>query len=171
MNIFILDEDIKRCAQFHCDSHVSKMILESVQIMCTALWEKGFQTPYRPTHARHPCVLWAGQSYDNFLWLGELARELNDEYRYRYDKQRDHASIAVLKEISQHRFESRGLTEFVQAMPEAYKIPGDAVEAYRRFYRGEKHSFAKWTLRPKPHWWHTSNRHSQNKQYTYSDTI
>jgi len=153
MNIFVLDRDIVRCAQYHCDSHVSKMILESVQIMCTALHAKGFTPPYRPTHARHPCVLWAGRSYDNFLWLGQLARALNDEYRYRYAKNRDHASIAVLNEIDQYQFESLGLTEFVQAMPDEYKIKGDAVESYRRFYRGEKHAFAKWTQRARPFWW------------------
>ena len=28
----------------------SKMILESVQMMCTALNKQGFETPYRSTH-------------------------------------------------------------------------------------------------------------------------
>lgn len=153
MNIFVLDKDIVRCARFHCDKHVSKMILESAQIMCTALHARGIPAPYRPTHARHPCVLWAGESYDNFRWLGELASALNDEYRLRYQKDRDHASIAVLNEISQFRFESLGLTEFVQAMPDEYKVPGNAVEAYRKFYKGEKRDFAKWTARTEPYWW------------------
>ena len=36
MNIFVLDQDIRRCAQGHCDRHVSKMVLESVQMLCTA---------------------------------------------------------------------------------------------------------------------------------------
>ncbi|SER70381.1 hypothetical protein SAMN05421690_10568 [Nitrosomonas sp. Nm51] len=37
MNIFVLDLDIKKCAQYDCDQHVSKMILESAQLLCTAL--------------------------------------------------------------------------------------------------------------------------------------
>ena len=57
MNIFILDEDIKTCAQYHCDQDVVKMILESVQILCTALNKKGFTTPYKSTHMKHPSVL------------------------------------------------------------------------------------------------------------------
>ena len=153
MNIFVLDHDIRRCAQSHCDLHVSKMILESVQIMCTALSEHGLEAPYRPTHRKHPCVLWAARSYDNFLWLGNLAEELNREYRFRYRKDRDHASIPVLAEARKQRFESCGLTEFAQAMPEQYKVTGDAVQAYRAFYRGEKRRFAKWTRRPEPDWW------------------
>ena len=153
MNIFVLDQDIRRCAQSHCDRHVSKMILESVQMLCTALTLKGFAPPYRPTHAKHPCVLWVSASYDNFLWLSELAGELNREYRYRYGRERDHASIDVLRKIGACRYESSGLTEFAQAMPDEYKVPGDAVAAYRAFYLGEKASFAGWTRRPAPRWW------------------
>jgi hypothetical protein len=85
VNIFILDDDIKLCAQYHCDQHVVKMILESVQLLCTALNKKGFETPYKSTHVKHPCVLWVEESYDNFLWLTELVRELNTEYKFRYD--------------------------------------------------------------------------------------
>ena len=153
MNIFVLDHDITRCAQAHCDRHVNKMILESVQMLCTALNKKGFSTPYRSTHANHPCVLWVGESYDNFQWLCRLALALNAEYRFRYGKDRDHASIAVLHQVSGHRFHSAGLTEFAQAMPERYKVPGNAVQAYRAFYRGEKAAIAQWTRRPEPAWW------------------
>jgi hypothetical protein len=153
MNIFVLDTDIERCARYHCDAHVSKMILESVQILCTALNKKGFSAPYRSTHASHPCVLWAERSYDNFRWLARLARALNAEYRYRHAKLRDHASIAVLDRLEDFRFESAGMTAFAQAMPDQYKVPGDAVAAYRAFYLGEKHAFARWTHRPPPDWW------------------
>ena len=38
MNIFILDEDIDKCAEAHVDRHVIKMILESAQMLCTAHW-------------------------------------------------------------------------------------------------------------------------------------
>lgn len=153
MNIFILDRDIRRCAQYHCDRHVSKMILESVQILCTALNKRGFVAPYRSTHAKHPCVLWTEKSYDNFLWLRELALELNTEYRYRYQREQDHASIGVLRYLDTMRFESTGLTQFPQAMPEQYKVPDDPVAAYRAFYLGEKSAFATWKRRSAPPWW------------------
>ena len=152
MNIFVLDANIKRCARYHCDQHVVKMILESVQIMCTVLNKKGFATPYKSTHVKHPCVLWAEKSYDNFNWLLKLALALNDEYKYRYKKTSNHSSIDVLYEIRQTKFESIGLTEFAQAMPDKYKVPGDAVSAYRNFYIGEKMKFAKWTRRKPPQW-------------------
>ena len=152
MNIFVLDKNIDKCAKYHCDQHVVKMILESVQIMCTALNNKGITTPYKSTHIKHPCVLWVEKSYDNFLWLSNLAFALNEEFKYRYKKTTNHSSIDVLNKIRQKEFESTGLTEFAQAMPEKYKIPGDAVSAYRNFYLGEKMKFAKWTRRNPPFW-------------------
>jgi hypothetical protein len=152
MNIFVLDTDIEKCAQYHCDQHVVKMILESVQMLCTALNKKGFDTPYRSTHVKHPCVLWVEQSYGNFLWLKNLTIELDKEYRYRYNRDSRHKSIAILDAISPCHYENLGVTEFAQAMPDEYKVPGDAVQAYRQFYLGEKMAFAKWTKRPAPAW-------------------
>ena len=156
MNIFLLDHDIERCAQYHCDQHVVKMILESVQLLCTALNKLNLETPYKSTHSNHPCVLWVGESFANFLWLKDLAFFLTDEYRYRFDKQENHRSIDVLHAISGYRYARRGLTPFAQAMPDEYKVPGDAVSAYRRFYIAEKQRFARWTRRDKPEWFVTS---------------
>ena len=152
MNIFVLDKSIRRCAHAHCDQHVVKMILESVQILCTVLNQRGMKTPYRSTHTRHPCVRWAGESYDNFCWLEKLTRALNAEYRYRFNKDRDHKSMDVLNKIKSQRFPRRGLTPFAQAMPNECKVPGDAVAAYRKFYRSEKSRFARWTKRTPPPW-------------------
>ncbi len=154
MNIFILDNEIEKCAQYHCDQHVVKMILESVQMLCTALNKKGFTTPYKSTHIKHPCVLWVEESFENFTWLQNLAIALNTEYRFRFERDSDHKSIFVLNEISNYNYDNRGLTEFAQAMPDKYKIPGNAVKAYRQFYLGEKMKFAKWTKRHSPKWIH-----------------
>ena len=152
MNIFVLDTDIETCAKYHCDRHVVKMILESAQMLCTTLNKRGIRTPYRSTHVNHPCVLWLDESYDNFVWLKELALALNREYRFRYGRNKDHASVEVIARIEPHRYPARGLTEFAQAMPDEYKLPGHAVQAYRAFYIGEKLGFATWTKRPAPEW-------------------
>ncbi|MFP4460529.1 MAG: pyrimidine dimer DNA glycosylase/endonuclease V [Candidatus Zixiibacteriota bacterium] len=154
MNIFVLDYDIARCARYHCDQHIVKMILESAQILCTVLNKKGYQTPYKPTHQNHPCVIWAGKSYTNFRWLCKLAFALDDEYRFRFEHKESHKSIEVIRKIENLEFEDRGLTEFVQAMPDRFKVIGDAVSAYRNFYIGEKSRFASWKRkRPIPKWY------------------
>ena len=38
MNLFYLDEDLDKCAEYHVDKHVNKMILEAAQILCTVIW-------------------------------------------------------------------------------------------------------------------------------------
>ena len=121
-------------------------------MLCTALNKKGFTTPYRSTHVKHPCVLWVEESYENFLWLQNLTIELNKEYRFRFDKQGDHKSMLALSEIQHCTYDNHGQTEFAQAMPNEYKTPGDAVTAYRQFYLGEKMHFARWTKRGLPPW-------------------
>ncbi len=152
MNIFILDRDIRLCAQYHADRHVVKMVLESAQMLCTVLAENGVEAPYKPTHSHHPCTLWAGESLSNWIWLRNLALALNDEYRCRFETGRDHRSAVVAGELPHPPIPDPGLTEFAQAMPDRYKVSGDAVAAYRRFYIGEKAGFASWTGRPLPDW-------------------
>jgi len=152
MNIFVLDTDIIECARSHSDRHVVKMVLESAQMLCTVLHMNGLEAPYRPTHQNHPCTLWTGRSLSNWLWLRDLALALNDEYRYRYRRGEDHASASVARSLQPPRIEDRGLTEFAQAMPGEYRVPGDPVTAYRRFYSAEKAGFARWTRRPVPEW-------------------
>lgn len=152
MNIFILDNDISKCAEYHCDQHAIKMILESVQMLCTALNKRGESTPYKSTHMNHPCVLWVEKSYDNFEWLAQLAVALNDEYRFRFDKSQDHKSISALRRIEKIKYQRNGITPFAQAMPDQYKVQNRAVKAYRQFYLGEKMHFARWTKRDLPDW-------------------
>ena len=38
MNIFILSENIDKCAEYHVDKHIVKMPLESAQMLCTTHW-------------------------------------------------------------------------------------------------------------------------------------
>ena len=158
MNIFVLDKNIEKCAQFHCDQHVIKMILESAQILCTTLNKLGFDTPYKTTHEKHPCVLWTGKSYSNFIWLSNLAYALNEEYKYRYKKNIDHRSINVIQQIQKSKYSDSGLTEFVQAMPDKYQVPHDPVTAYRNFYNYDKSKFATWTRRQEPYWFKRLNK-------------
>ena len=157
MNIFVLDKNIERCAEYHCDRHVVKMILESAQILCTALHKNGMDVPYKPTHPHHPSILWTEKSYANFKWLSSLALALNEEYRFRFKTDRDHRSAEVVRAIQKFSFPDIGLTEYAQTMPEQYRVPGDAVAAYRAYYRAEKASFASWTKRPVPGWFKISS--------------
>lgn len=87
MNIFFLDRNIRKCAAYHCDKHIVKMTLESMQILSTALYINALHNPYKPSHQKHPSVLWAAKSCMNWIYLWYLCAALNDEYKYRYRNQ------------------------------------------------------------------------------------
>ena len=146
MNIFVVDIDPSKAAQSLCDKHVVKMVLETAQILSTISGG-----PYRPTHANHPCVLWAGATKRNYLWLVEHGWALCQEYTHRYGKV--HKCQGVIESLRNPpaTITRTGLTPFVQCMPEEYRGP-NAVEAYRRYYRADKSQFATWKTQP-PSWW------------------
>ena len=154
MNIFYLDEDLKKCAKYHLDKHVIKMILEHAQILCSALILRGAKAPYKLTHQKHPCVLWASKSLENWIWLKKLTKELNKEFKYRWDKKEDHKSYKVILELKNPEkfIPSLGITERPQAMPEEYKIKGNPIKAYRKYYFFDKLKFLKYTKRKIPYW-------------------
>jgi len=85
MNIFYLDHNPVLCAQYHCDAHVVKMILESAQLLSTAHRET--DSPYadfcyKSTHKNHPSAIWVRESTDHYSWLFELFKELSNEFVY-----------------------------------------------------------------------------------------
>lgn len=157
MNIFVLDTDPRTCARYHCDKHVIKMILESAQLLCTARRMYNEEAPYKATHVNHPCSKWVRESKANYIWLFTLMHHLNDEYRSRYQKTRNHLSYE--KMIPYHtpplKMPGTHLTPWRQCMPTQYHCD-KVVEAYRTYYIHEKNRFAKWTCVDNPPWWNNS---------------
>lgn len=154
MNIFVLDENPIKAAQYLCDKHVCKMIVESCQLLCSVFYfNSNIKPPYKLTHQNHPCAWWARNSRDNFVWLVNHLDELLVQYYLRYGKIHKCTEIYfwIIKHVEFLNFDFRILTPFVQCMPEKYKAQ-DAVDAYRLYYRYEKLGFAKWKLGNIPDW-------------------
>lgn len=178
MNIFVLSTDPKEAAEFHCDKHVVKMILETGQMLCAAHWigwQRSLKTdtslrrrafmerlaseipsqlipPWKMTHAGHPCTQWAQRSAENYEWLLSLGMHLCREYTARYKKH--HKAESVYAWLAENRppvFEGSGFTQFAIAMPDTCKISEDPVECYRQYYRVHKRRMAKWKTR-EPDW-------------------
>lgn len=157
MNIFYLSRDPGEAARFHNDRHVVKMLTEYAQILCTVLHLFGHEAPYRPTHAKHPSVLWTAESLSHWLWLRDLALAVDREYTYRYGK--FHKAGEVVKSLLPPTMPDHGFREPPQAMPEAFR-QADPVEAYRAYYRGPKASFSTWKNREVPAWFTQSELES-----------
>lgn len=110
---------------------------------------------YWGVHPKHPCTVWTGASFHNFLWAYNHGVALCAEYTLRYG--RAHRSLKVIEDAYQYALTHKKggsveQTPFPQAMPDQYKHK-NAVTAYRNYYLGEKRRFAKWTKRTPPNWW------------------
>jgi hypothetical protein len=157
MNLFILSLIHQEIAEAMIDKHVSKILLEAVQMLCTALHvlEPGVHAKpvYRQAHKNHPVTIWCRTSRENFEWTLQLIDCLHSEWQYRYKHTKIHKSYLVAQYLKEHiplQFPKQGLTRFALAMPEQYKMD-DPVEAYRQYYKS-KRPIASWKNRMPPKW-------------------
>ena len=175
MNIFYLDNDPTKCAEYHLDKHVVKMILEYALLLSTAQrildgkevqgvsksgrkakrWELPDERDaalYKASHMNHPSAKWARHSACNYRWLFKLWIELMREYNYRYGK--IHASARLIPFLKQppKNIQENGFSAPWRAMPDEYKVEHSVVQSYRNYYIGAKAEFAKWTKRETPEW-------------------
>ncbi len=173
MNIFFLHESPELSAKYLVDKHIVKMPLESAQMLSTAhrlldgapqvissekngkiKLKKHYVMPnetssspislYKVAHAKHPSTVWTMESGDNYHWHFELFCHMLKEYSRRYGRVHASARLLPLLASPPQNIPKIGPTQPVPAMPDLYKVPGNYVESYRRYYAGEKWRFAKW---------------------------
>lgn len=155
MNIFFLHRDPKICAEQHCDKHVTKMTLETAQLLSTAhhkLSSSPHPNLYRINHVNHPTSIWVRQTVDQYNWTYELFYCLSQEYTRRYSK--IHKSWTRMHKILQDPPDTllkTGWTDPPQCMPDYCKMD-DTINAYKNYYIKEKHHFAKWRYTETPKW-------------------
>jgi len=167
MNLFILSRNIQECVEFMFDKHIVKIILEAVQMLCTALHllDVTRDLPpdvklYKIAHKNHPVTIWIRTSLENYLWTLDLVEAMHEEWKYRYNHppEKEHKSYQLSTLLRKYaptadKFPSTGLTTFAMAMPDACKRE-DPVEAYRVYYQTpEKRKLASWKKRDKPSWY------------------
>tara|TARA_R110000824_G_scaffold125758_1_gene285058 strand:+ start:1643 stop:2203 length:561 start_codon:yes stop_codon:yes gene_type:complete len=185
MNIFVLHKHPRIAARMQCDQHVSKMTVETAQMLSTVhrvlsgtegvrITESGRKvkywrlpderehTLYKANHVNHPCSEWARESLGNFLWLHTHGLSLAREYTRRYKKV--HKSQAVI-EACLDALDALPLTDAERTphalcMPDKYKCD-NVTKAYRAFYIGEKAGFAKWNKTSPPYWWTQTTTHGE----------
>ena len=175
MNIFYLDRNPTKAAEYHVDKHCVKMILESCQLLSTAhrvldgdqfigktatgrnikrwlLSDERNETVYTATHVNHPSAVWCRSASENYTWLWVLLNELCKEYTYRYGKVHKCESsglVARLKQMPNNIIHTH-FTDPTPAMPDQYKIKGNGVQSYRNYYNGEKQRMFSWKKRQVP---------------------
>lgn len=165
MNIFVLDRNPFKSAVMMSDKHISKMIVESAQMMSTAhrfldgkaemtyvtrkshtksihthwlLDDEREHVLYKATHIHHPCSKWVRESSENYEWLLTHFVALNMEYTGRFGKV--HKTYSTLFETLltlPKNIPTTKQTQFVQCFDDKYKHL-DPIQGYRNYYEAEK---------------------------------
>ena len=178
MNIFHIDTDPGKCAEYMVDKHVVKMILETAQLLSTAhrildgteyvgqsasgRKAKRWLLPdyretilYSATHINHPSAVWCRQTNNNYNWLYSHFTALLTEYTYRYGKihKCNNADFCQALQTLPTNIPVGYFTPPTPAMAEEY-LCSTSLDSYRNYYiHGKKH-LHRWTKRQKPEWMH-----------------
>jgi hypothetical protein len=186
MNLFYLDEDLDKCAEYHVDAHVTKMQLEAAQMLCTNLWidllfgyvpraitkeENKILSATRvkqsalPLEERTFPYLPTMQNHPCTIWMRTSLDNFEWSHCYanalsseqHYRYGTTHKSITVINSLPDPKhIPSIGFTKFGLAMPDQLKNYDDPIGSYRMYYMLDKGTFAKWKYRDKPKWWDES---------------
>jgi len=174
MNIFIVERDPIKAARILPDRHVTKMILESAQMISLVFsphyWDIGTVSkvngePFKTAKGafkKHPCTVWAAGNEANCAWLIQHACGLCREFLFRYDKVHGLTkSIWDAKRLF-HREVGEPITihsmveDFARAMPEDIKFDDtiDDIEAYRRYLNTKEWVYYNYLRKPdrRPDW-------------------
>jgi hypothetical protein len=167
MNLFVLSLNFKECAESMFDKHIAKILLEIVQMLCTAIQIVDAENEisskiklYKVAHRNHPVTIWMRESLENYMWALNLVDAMHIEWKFRYNHppEKMHKSYIVATYLRKYaptadKFPTVGLTRFALAMPVECKRE-DQIEAYRVYYQTpEKQRIASWKNREKPEWY------------------
>lgn len=157
MNIFVSDPSPVISARNLDDVRLNKMILESAQLLSTAMHVRGAKiTPYKPTHINHPCSVWTRATKGNYQWLYQhFVALLSEFYRRRGKLHACHAFTHRLR-LGVDHMPNGDLQTFQNSS--YYKSMTDVYSAYR-FTLIDKWKndtingrLPTWNMRGKPLW-------------------
>lgn len=153
MNIFWLDYDLTKAAQYHVDKHVVKMITEYAQILNSAYYytDEEYYAEMKLAHKNNPEMIWVRQSLSNWNLLRNLGIQLYREYLYRYGFNKEHSSGECIVYLPQPDLPELGITQVPLCMPNECKTQ-DVVQSYRNYYNRYKRHIFSWKNREVPYW-------------------
>lgn len=97
MNIFCTHDDPYTSAFWLDDKRVNKMVVETAQMLSTALRVHGYEGDdiYKSAYLNHPCTRWTRNTRGNFLWLAVHGLALCSVYQRVY--KREHKTEEIIK--------------------------------------------------------------------------
>ena len=171
MNIFFLNNCPKTSAQWLINKHLSKMIVESSQMLSGAYSLERLSQEDCPktqsgksrvhSYFNHPCSIWVRNSLTNFNWLLDHAIYLYEEKIYRLGGDHFCADFLSWCKVNPPNLEDKGLTTPALAFKNYphFRDLNNPTLSYCKFYAQDKRfdNKGKWmayyTKRSIPDFW------------------
>lgn len=159
MNLFVPSPSIDISVESLDDKRVVKMVLETAQVISTAIRLHDPETTmpiYKMTHKNHPVSIWVRDTQDNYKYTLDYFVKICNEYTYRFGKV--HKSESLLPHFIEFykymavSFTNNGQTPFANCT----EFKDDEVHlAYKKAltkkWENDKIK-PRWTNRAKPIW-------------------
>nr|AWM95334.1 hypothetical protein [uncultured microorganism] len=157
MNIFAVSSNPNECARALDDQRLNKMIIETGQLLSTALYywnEPEYNQVYRRTHDNHPVNKWVRENVNHFGWTFHLFMELITERQFRRDTNHKTENLVqpFLNVVQRHGVMLPDTPEYFQNSSFYKSLP--VCEAYRWTLIDKWNSDVRpsWTRRGPPEW-------------------
>lgn len=152
MNIFVTSPSPVECAYNLDTKRVNKMIIETAQLLSTAVRVHGYEGDdvYKISHLNHPCSKWTRETIQNYLWTLNHGLALCSAYWNTSGK--IHATEKVMTRCASnelyHLIPDGELTPFVDCTEFKHRTDLNIHERYRLYM------LLKWSERDKrePKW-------------------
>lgn len=129
VNFFYLHENPRICAKYYCDKHILKIPIEIAQILCNVHREysknKSNEILYKKCNMIRDNSIpyrWVKKSIENYKYACNLAIELINEYKFRFNK-KSHKTEILLK----------WLQDNYPDLPKIAKTPFEVAHKYEMF--------------------------------------
>lgn len=89
MNLFVPSPSIEISVESLDDKRVVKMVLETAQVLSTAIRLHDPETTmpvYKMTHKNHPVSIWVRRTHDNYKYTLDYFVKICNEYTHRFGK-------------------------------------------------------------------------------------
>ena len=163
MNRFIINHTPTTIAKDLCDQHITKMVLEEAQMLCSAVRTHAPDYAeryglYKMAYQNHPCSVWVRETRANYTFGLSLLQAMSYEYTERYGKIHKSSRLVTALKYADEFMPEGGLTPHPQCFSGHDQCKTNEpwpVEAYRRFYAVDKLKFARYNKgRNMPNWLH-----------------
>lgn len=147
MNVFVLDSDLRKSAEYYTDKDLEKTIKIVAQLLASTYYYSAetIYAPYKLVKGNRNWITWLRVSASNWMWLCDYGIELYGEYKFRYNA-RSHRSGELIFFMSNNKpkLSDNGLT----TLP--IKSVTACIDAYMEYVNED----SVWTKRDVP-WWYT----------------